>query len=98
MIDEDLAKELKEGWSCLMIREVPSRGVCGIIKYAYTHGVHSQMDGKTYYGRWCYRDLASATSALLLWDGAGDPPGDWLKYKGKDCERHPPGYKEPWEK
>jgi hypothetical protein len=31
-----------------------------------------------------------AVRALLLWDGKGDPKGDWVEYKGIDEERSHP--------
>jgi hypothetical protein len=39
-----------------------------------------------YKGRYCYPSFAEAKSALLIWDGVGHPPGEWIKYKGEDGE------------
>lgn len=37
--------------------------------------------------RWCYDSFVPARDALAAWDGVGDPPGEWIKYKGPDGER-----------
>jgi hypothetical protein len=38
-----------------------------------------------------YPDRASAEAALKAWDGLGDPPGPWLKWKGGDVDVEGPG-------
>lgn len=43
-----------------------------------------------YAGRWCYRSEAEARYGLLTWSGDGDPPGNWIKYKGRGPERRNP--------
>jgi hypothetical protein len=102
MINEEIAKKLKDELDCIVFKEVPGHGICGIKRFMYTHGILSQLNPDNlftwFYGRWCYPDFDSAKKALEQWDGAGDPPGDWIKYKGVDCERHHPSHKEPWEK
>lgn len=37
--------------------------------------------------RWCYNTYTEAQRALSAWAGRGDPPGNWIKYKGRDGER-----------
>lgn len=33
--------------------------------------------------RWCYRSAWEAHKALNEWTGEGDPPGHWIKQKGR---------------
>jgi hypothetical protein len=40
--------------------------------------------------RWCYHSFVGAFLGLQEWDGVGDPPGDWIKEKGRDGERPNP--------
>lgn len=34
--------------------------------------------------RYCYETAKDALAALMTWDGAGDPPGPWIKQKPPD--------------
>lgn len=70
-----------------MGREVPNRGVCALIKMAYTTGLVWGIGEYDYRGRWCYSHPIHAIHALLTWNGIGDPDGDWIKYKGEGGER-----------
>lgn len=65
------------------IRFIEPRGFCGIIRMIYTVGLVSGLDQSGYQHRWCYPDWASASHALSEWNGISDPPGDWIKHKGK---------------
>lgn len=47
------------------------------------------MKEKEVFTRWCYAHRATAVTALDLWDGRFDPPGDWIKQKPED--RYGPG-------
>lgn len=70
------------------IRAIQGHGWCGLLRFIYTVGlcVGLANDG-TYFGRYCFHEFSDAFRALFWWDGNGDPPGDWVKYKGKDGER-----------
>lgn len=73
------------GYDNLVI--VPGRGVCGILRMAFTTGLFIGLDYLGYYGRYCYHTKAEAVEALKNWDGQGDPGGEWIKYKGAGGER-----------
>lgn len=75
-------------------RKVPGRGICALHHMVYTVGLFVNLDPVGYYGRYCYPDLRSAKDALNEWDGAGDPPGPWIKYKGAPYEKSNPNYLE----
>lgn len=79
----------REDYECL--REVPRQGWCGLHEFAFTTGIVTRLDDGGYYGRYCYAEYADAYKALREWDGTGDPPGPWIKYKGYDGERLGPG-------
>jgi len=78
---EELMNELKKDYSYLM--EVPNRGLCGISPMLYTVGIVYGMDETSYEGRYCYETAIEAVIALHQWDGAGDPPGNWIVNKSR---------------
>lgn len=76
-------------------REIPGRGLCGIMPMAFTWGLFLNIDQDgNYWGRFCFPDLRSALDAISSWDGVNDPPGDWIAFKaaGKDY------YNQEWKK
>lgn len=82
MIDKKLVEELNDQ-GYFMILERPNRGICGLFHMAYTIGLVYGMDESGYEGRYCYHNLADAVSALVNWNGDGDPDDPhWIKHKG----------------
>lgn len=75
----------KEGY--FNIREIPTRGICGLSQFSFTCGLVIQMDEESYQGRYCYATLSEAKEAIENWNGEGDPPGNWIKYKGVGGDR-----------
>lgn len=67
------------------------RGVCGIHAFVFTGALVVGIDQLGYEGRYCYPSMAEASEALAQWDGEKDPPGNWIKYKGRGGERLGPG-------
>lgn len=61
---------------------IPGRGVCGLMRFAYTTGLCYGIGKESYAGRYCYEFVAEGQAAILTWDGIGDPSGDWIKHKG----------------
>lgn len=74
------------------VREIPGRGLCGIGHFIFTSGLVVGITDFLYHGRYCYERLADAKEALETWDGIGDPPGPWIKYKGEGGERRNPNF------
>lgn len=74
------------------VKYIDGRGFCGIMEFVFTIGVCEGLDSLGYEGRWCYPKhiAAEAVIALLTWDGADDPAGKWVKYKGRTGERYHP--------
>lgn len=75
----------KEGYS--MLREIPNRGICGLYNFIFTTGLVIGIDQYGYNGRYCFSHPIYAIKALVIWEGFGDPEGDWIKYKGEGAER-----------
>ena len=73
------------------VRSTPCGGICGVQRFLYTGGLVVGLDFDSYRGRYCYETVEQALQALAAWDGAGDPPGKWIKYKAADQERLGPG-------
>lgn len=71
-------------------REIEGRGLCGLEVFMHTTGIVWGIDEYSKAGRWCYEHHADAVEAFAAWNGVGDPPGPWIKYKG-ECERLGPG-------
>ena len=85
-MDNELRKFLKnEGY--FQITEVPEVGVCALYRFLFTVGLVVSINEIGYRGRYCYENLSDAKEALDIWDGQGDPPGPWIKYKGEGGER-----------
>lgn len=83
-IDKDLAEFLqKESYS--QLRFIERRGICGIMRFAFTTAIVEGLDRSGYEGRWCYphSEIKNLALAYLIWDGKGDPQGPWIKYKGR---------------
>lgn len=66
------------------IREIPGRGLCGLMRFAFTTGLVYGITEDFYAGRYCYKNAVDAFIALETWTGEGDPPdADWIKHKGR---------------
>jgi hypothetical protein len=82
MNKDQLFKYLEtEGYSHLT--EIPGRGICGVTRMIYTTGLVYGIDRYSYKGRYCFETMAVAVQSLNEWSGADDPPGDWIKHKGR---------------
>ena len=68
-------------------RQLPDGRWIGIFQFIYTFGLVVDITSYGYSGRYYFRHLGDAVLALDQWDGVGDPPGAWIKYKGAGGER-----------
>jgi hypothetical protein len=74
------------------LREVPGRGVCGVMPMLFTVGLFHGITEHGYAARYCY-PLESALEmivALHSWDGTGHPSGNWIKHKGDGVDETNP--------
>jgi len=78
-----------EGYEC--VRQLPDGRLVGTMGQLFTTGLFVGLDRSGYQERYCYERRADAAEACATWDGTGDPPGPWVKYKGKGGERLGPG-------
>lgn len=80
----------------IQVKDLPNGKKCALYRFIFTVGLLVEFnpnDHSNYYsGRFCYKNLSDANEAISLWDGQGDPPGPWLKYKGIYGERRNPNY------
>jgi hypothetical protein len=60
---------------------VEGRGYCGVRPMIYTTGLFYGITRDGNEGRYCFNTFREAEESLILWDGKGDPPGNWLKEK-----------------
>lgn len=75
-------KELQAlGYACP--RQLPDGRWIGLMPMLYTTGLFVGLDEVGYSYRYCYEDAAAALADLATWDGEGDPPGPWIKRKGR---------------
>ncbi len=81
MESNELIKEL-ESMLYSNVKELPGRGLCGIMPMAFTTGLCYGMDLSGLEGRYCFEHRSEAIQALATWDGTGDPSGNWIKHKG----------------
>lgn len=82
---DDLAEEYHNA------RYLPNGKIAAVRQFLFTAGICADMDEFGYSRRWCYQHARDAIAALEKWDGTGDPPGPWIKYKGQHDERLGPG-------
>jgi len=80
----DQLKEAEEYY--YEVREIPERGICGLQRMLYTVGLFYDIKEPTVGGRYCYKNRADAVQAIREWNGIGDPPGPWIKHKGRAGE------------
>ncbi len=90
-----MTPERAEALGYFPARVLPRTGkVAGVILQLYTAGLFINVEEDGNDGCYHYENYAEATIALAEWDGAGDPPGPWIKAKVKGGEDRPgPGAK-----
>lgn len=89
---KDLVSNLLDNEKYFHIRILKTGEIAGIHKMMFTTGLFVGLDEIGYRTRFCYRDQEEAEQAIETWDGIGDPPGMWIKEKGR-VERLGPGAK-----
>lgn len=72
------------------ITNIKGKGLCGIMRFAFTTGLVYGLDEFGYVGRYCYptyTNALNALNALRIWDGIGDPKdNNWIKHKGFNAD------------
>ena len=63
---------------------MPDGSVAGLHAQIFTTGLCVGLTNTGYTRRYCYEHEADALAALMSWNGAGDPPGPWIKEKPGD--------------
>jgi len=70
-------------------RLLPTGEWAAIQQMMFTTGLFVGIDPIGYRTRFCYEHVSQAAIALLTWDGKGDPPGLWIKEKGRNERLNP---------
>ena len=65
-------------------RTLPTGEIAALHRLLFTVGLVVGIDEFQYRTRYCYTNYLEAYLALLQWNGEGDPPGFWVKQKGRD--------------
>jgi hypothetical protein len=94
-MSEGLTDELKalcRESQYLHVREIPGRGICAVAYMVFTVGLLYGIDKYGLQGRFCFGSFNEALQALRTWDGIGDPPGNWIKHKGRAGEYSNPQF------
>jgi len=85
MTDEEFIAIMRSnGYVC--VQKLPNGMWVGMQRMLYTTGLFIGLTVEGYSGRYCYERFADVKDALQTWDGTGDPPGPWIKYKGVNLE------------
>lgn len=87
MTEEQAAEE---GYA--FARQLPDGRWVGVSAMLYTFGLFVGLDAVGYSYRYCYETAAEAALAAATWDGAGHPPGAWIKRKGLGGDLHNPNW------
>mgnify|MGYP003576196396 CR=1 FL=1 len=78
-----------EGYVCP--KQLDDGRVIALMQFIFTVGLVVDIDERGNYAyRYCYEKASEALSALCEWDGRGDPPGNWLKKKGRGVDERNP--------
>lgn len=89
MTDEEFVITMRQnGYS--YVHKLQNGEWLGVAQFIYTCGLCVGLTEYSYRGRYCYANVRDALFDASTWDGVGDPPGPWIKYKGEDGERMNP--------
>lgn len=92
MTDDEFIK-LMEANDYLGTRKLASGEWAAVQKFLYTWGLVVGLDEFGRRTRFCYRLMQDAFMALEDWNGHGDPPGNWIKEKGRVERDNPAMFK-----
>lgn len=73
-------------------RQLPTGEWAALCRMIFTTGLVVGIDLQewVYRTRFCFEHYSDALASLNAWDGRGDPPGPWIKEKGRAGERSNP--------
>jgi hypothetical protein len=75
-------------------KQLPATGEWAALRRMfYTVGLFVGIDETGYRTRFCYPTMLAALVSLAEWDGSGDPPGPWIKEKGRNERNNPATFK-----
>lgn len=66
------------------VKLMASGEIAALLPMIGSMGLFMGLDEVGYRCWYSYPNDADATAAIDKWDGRGDPPGPWIKQKGRD--------------
>ena len=73
-----------EAYGYTDITDVPGKGICAILLGMFEVVLCYDLDKNLYEGgMYSFLTPEEAQESLKKWDGKNDPPGNWIKHKGK---------------
>ena len=89
-------KEYLEAEGYSQIKHIEGLGLCGIRPFIYTTAIVVGLNETGYKYRYCYpkNRALECVMALHVWDGKGDPQGNWIKRKGEGGDFDNPNFEE----
>ncbi len=71
------------------LRWIEPVGWCGVHRLLFHWTMHIGIDETGYADRYCFERADQAIVSMELWNGEGDPPGDWHKHPATGRRRDP---------
>lgn len=91
-MSETLEERITREWlgNIFGVRQIPNGHWIGVSRFCFTYGLCVGLEDWLNCGyRYCYKSPSDAALACHTWNGEGDPPGPWIKRKGRG-DRHNP--------
>ena len=76
-----------------IVRILPGGCCCAVQRMIFTCALMVGLTDLGWETHFCFHTPEEAVLSLIQWDGAGDPPGNWIKQKPEG--RMNPNYKPP---
>jgi hypothetical protein len=65
------------------VRKLDTGEWAGLMRFMFTTGLVVGLDSFGYRTRFCFKHRSDALASITAWNGSGDPPGPWIKEKGR---------------
>jgi hypothetical protein len=95
LIEDDhyIIRELDNGKVVAVVHQLASAALVLVTEDYAEKAVARGWNG--WERRFCYSRFSDAVSAAAIWNGEGDPEGDWIKEKSPGVDRLNPRFNDP---
>jgi len=83
---DDLDPRIRKSY--VILRTLPDGRLGGVLRLMFHWTLHVDIDHNGYADRYCFKHLPDAISALMNWDGTGDPGDRWHRHFGTGRRRN----------